>query len=143
MAIYVGIAVKEHDGIFIAATTAWFSNTPVFGTTGMTLTYMREKLLSVVITENTDKLKAVSAATNRTLEKLFIRRIIPLPRADGSGVILFIPPSLKKQTFPAPTRVETKHWLVRGARRALAEWIGAKNARKQKRRRKRTPERAR
>ena len=140
MAIFIGIAVKEYDEKFVAAATAWFANTPVFNITGMTLDYMREKRLSVVIIENSNKLKAISAATNRTLEKLFVRRIIPLPRTDGSDVILFVPPSLKKQEFPTVSRVETKHWLVRGARRALAEWIGAENARKQKRR-KRTPKR--
>jgi len=134
MAIYVGIAVKEHDEKFVTAATAWFSNTPVFSTTGMTLAYMKEKLLSVVVTENPDKLKSIRAATNRTLEKLYIRRIIPLPRADGSDVILFVPPSLKTEEFPASTRVETKHWLIRGARRALSEWIGAKNAQKPRRR---------
>lgn len=134
MAIYVGIAVKKHDEKFVTAATAWFANTPVFNTTGMTLGYMKEKLLSVVITENPDKLKSIHAATNRTLEKLFIRRIIPLPRASGSDVILFVPPSLKSHEFPAPTQVETKHWLIRGAQRALAEWIGAKNAQKSRRR---------
>ncbi len=138
MAIYVGIAVKEHDETYVVAATAWFSNTPVFNTTGMTLDYMRDKLLSMVVTENPDKHKAIKAAANRTLEKLYIRRIIPLPRVNGSDVILFVPPSLKKEEFPIKSKVETKHWLVRGARRALAEWIGAKNARKQKRRRKRT-----
>lgn len=142
MSIYIGIAVTKHDNKFVVAATTWFSGTPVFNTVGMTLDYMKEKLLSVVITENTDKVIALRAAANRTLERLYIRRIIPLPRAEGSDVVLFVTPSLKKYNYPVPIKVETKHWLVRGARRALAEWIGVKNVKKQKRR-KRTSSRSR
>jgi hypothetical protein len=130
MAIYVGIAFKEHDGKIAVAATSWFANTPVFNTHGMTLERMQDKLLSVIFVENPDKIKAINAAAQRTLEKLFVRKIISLPQAEGNDVILFIPPRLKKHTFVIPHQLETKHWLIRGAARALAEHLGAKNVKR-------------
>ena len=130
MAIYVGVAFKEHDEKVAVAATAWFTNTPVFNTHGMTLERMRDKLLSIVFVENPNKINAINAAVQRTLEKLFIRRVIPLPQAEGNDITLFIPPRLKKHKFVIPHQIETKHWLIRGAARALAEHLGAKNAKR-------------
>lgn len=126
MGIYVGIAFKEHAEKFTVAAISWFANTPVFNIHGMTLEHMQNKLLSVVFVENLNKIKAINAAAQRTLEKLFIRKIISLPQAEGNDIILFIPPRLKKHTFVIPYQLETKHWLIRGATRALAEHLGAK-----------------
>jgi hypothetical protein len=130
MAIHVGIAFKEHEGKVAVVATAWFANTPVFNTHGMTLERMQDKLLSVVFIENPDRISAINTAAQRTLEKLFIRQTIPLPQAEGNDIILFIPPRFKKYKFVIPTQIETKHWLIRGATRALAEYLGAKNVRK-------------
>jgi len=128
MAIYVGMAFKEQNKKVAVAATAWFANTPVFKTHGMTLDYMRNKLLSVVFVENPNKINAINAAVQRTLEKLYIRRILELPQAEGNDILLFVPPRFKNSVFIVPHKVETKHWLIRGATRALAEWLGAKNA---------------
>lgn len=134
MAIHVGIAFKEHNGKVTVAATAWFAGTPVFNTHGMTLEHMQDKLLSVVFVENSNKIKAINAAAQRTLEKLFIRKVISLPQVDDNDITLFIPPRLKKHTFVIPHQLETKHWLIRGAARALAEHLGAKNAKQASRR---------
>ena len=132
MGVRVGIAFKEQGGKVHVAATSWFANTPVFTTHGMTLDHMRDKLLSVVFIENINKINAINAAAQRTLEKLFVRKIITLPQAEGNDIIIFIPPRLKKHVFVIPRQLETKHWLIRGAVRALAEHLGAKNARDKK-----------
>lgn len=142
MGFSIGIALKEYHGKFVVMAACWFTGTPVFNTRGMTLPYMQDKLLSIVVTKAPDEVTAINAAAQRTLEKLYIKRVIKIPPAPGTEITLLVPPYLKKNTFIVPHKPDAKHWLVRGAKRALAEWIGAENVRKQ-RRRKRTSRRTR
>ena len=134
MGFYIGTAIKEYNGKYVVAATCWFAGIPLFSTRGMTLPYMKEKLLSVVIVQAKGDVKAINAAAQRTLERLFIKRIVQLPKPPNKNITLLIPPSMKKHEFIFKHKSDAKHWLVRGAKRALAEWIGAQNVRNQRRR---------
>lgn len=139
MSFYIGTAVLQRDDEYVVTATCWFSGTPVFNTRGMTLPFMQQKLLSVITVRNKNAVAGINAAANRTVERLFIRKLVKLPSNTPEDVVLLVPPYLKKNSFVVKHIPDAQHWLVRGAKRATAEWIGAQDVKQQRRRRKRTP----
>jgi hypothetical protein len=107
----------------IVAAVTWYNAQPNFSTHGMTIPYMRETLLSVVFTSGGGLVKTVNAAAQRTVERLFIRRVL-IPGTEGTPQLeLLVRPALKRETFVLPSCPKVQHWLLNAADRALDAWL--------------------
>lgn len=122
MRFLVGLAIKQDEPVTVAA-TCWYQRTrPHFSTYAMTLSHMREKLLALVHTVGPDVETTVDAALFRVAEKLYLKEKIANPDNGDPPIRVYVPPGFKDFTFKYPHEVKRNHWLLTGAKRALAEW---------------------
>lgn len=123
MRYVVGVLTTKNDNDTITAIAlTWFSHPPPFSIHGMTLDYMRQRLLAVVRTTNVTTEKAINAALQRTAEKLYIKKRCPNPVNDDPALNVIIQPKDSQYKFCFPVTVQKNHWLLTGAKRAITDW---------------------
>lgn len=122
MMFQMAIAInKETPHIFLAALTWYKKSKPTFSTRRMTLAFMKQNFLSVVIVGNSELEPAINAACNRTIETLLIHRHLrPGTKLD---IEVLVKPALSKATFPFPVEAKKQHWLLSAAENALDAWM--------------------
>jgi hypothetical protein len=123
MRYVVGVRTTEHkDGSSTAVAVTWFNTSPPFSVHGMTLEFMRQRLLAVVRTDSSSPQKAINAALQRTAEKLYVRQLTLNPVNGDPAFSIVIQPKNHKCDIRFPFKTQKKHWLLTGAKRALDAW---------------------
>jgi hypothetical protein len=122
--LQTGIAhLQDVPGRYIVSAVTWYNTQPDFSTHGMTIPYMKKVLLAVVFTQGEVLRAAVNAAAQRTVEKLFVRRILIPGKERTPQIELLVKPTLKNETFILPHCPKAQHWLLNAADRALDAWL--------------------
>jgi hypothetical protein len=115
--------IQDTPGLHVVSAVTWYNAQPDFSTHGMTIPYMKQVLLSVVFTHAENLKTAVNAAAQRTVEKLFIRRILIPGKERTPQIELLVRPALKNENFVLPHCPKAQHWLLNAADRALDAWL--------------------
>lgn len=120
--LQTAIAINQDTPHILLAALTWYKQgKPDFSTRRMTLPFMRQNFLSVVVVNNVDLTSAIDAACNRTVETLLIRR--HLRPGAKLGIEILVKPALSKATFPFPIEAKKHHWLLTAAETALDAWL--------------------
>jgi hypothetical protein len=122
MLVEIGIAVtKETPEDIIVAAVAWPKFVePPFPKRGLTLQYMKENMLSVLVLKGTNREKVLNVICSRTVEKLLVKQII---LSTANDIKLLVKPALKRVKFRFPHECPRKHWLLNAADKALQDWM--------------------
>ncbi len=118
-----GIAIsKESEHDFVVAAVTWFTASPPrFVTRGFTLPYVKENLISTIVTNNITQSKTMNAACHRTIEQLLVQKwIIP---GRPLQIELLVKPFLAKEHFLLPSKKTKSHWLLNAADTVLTAWL--------------------
>lgn len=118
----VGLAINEGPPVTVSATCWPAGVEPHFSTYAMSRSFMRDKLLALVLTQNEPLEAAVNAALMRVAEKLFLKEKIANPQNGDPPFRLILPLKYKKHRFKYPHEAVRSHWLITASKRALEEW---------------------
>ncbi len=125
MRYVVGIrTIDKKDGPSIAIALTWFNSAPPFSVHGMSLKFMRRRLLATVKTQNATAELAINAALQRSAEKLYLKQLIPNPVNGDPAFSIILQPKNQHCEVCYPFKIQKKHWLLTGAKRAYDTWPG-------------------
>jgi len=122
--LQTGIAhLQDVPGLHVVSAVTWYNAQPDFSTHGMTIPYMKKVLLAVIFTQGESLRTAINAAAQRTVERLFVKRILIPGKERIPQIELLVKPVLKNETFLLPHCPKAQHWLLNAADRALDAWL--------------------
>ena len=123
MRYVVGVITTENgNSTSTAVALTWFHTRPPFSSHGMTMDFMRQRLLAIIKTNGSTPEQAINAALQRTAEKLFTKSLTLNPLNGDPALHTIIQPKNSNCNICFPFTVQKKHWLLTGAKRALEAW---------------------
>jgi hypothetical protein len=119
MHFIIGITIKKLSQKFLVCAISQYSNFLQSSSKNL-----QKQILTTVFTKNKEDHIAINAAIHRTIEKLFLRKLITNPLNNYPPVTVIIPKKYSKKSYVLKTKIKDDYAILDKAKRTLQHKLG-------------------